>query len=523
MRHHLIRGLVTVPLFALVVIGCVSAPDDDPGGGSNVQSSDQPGSGGQGDEPMTLRVSVVSQPDSLNPVRGSTVDGDVWGAMFDSLADVDENNQLTDDGLLVDWEQIDELTWDFTVRTDVTFHNGEAFDAEAAAFTVNENRSDDLSTVKSRLATIVEARAIDDDTMRITTSEPNNIIPAIMARMWALPPEYYSEVGPEEFARSPVGTGPFEFESITDGQSITATRFEDYWRGAPQVDGVEWTYARDASARLTSLRTGAVDLVSQVPDQLIEQVETDPELKVVAGSPRGQVVMFIIDDAPPLDDPTLREAAARAVDVEAILETIFAGERAEAEPGLLSPFLEQPSEEFAVDHSPERARQLVQSVGETPTITLNYTRGSVPNDDTVGQAIAAMLEDVGFTVEQNPLDRVAEFDLVTSENAEGIFLRRVAYTYPHADNWTGVFILPSGITNTCHADGAEELASQGRSAPSVEERDEAYRQLERLVVDETFCFRSLYTLLEGWAASSRVNGFVPPAGGTPDYFPTTLG
>lgn len=335
------------------------------------------------------------------------------------------------------------------MRTGVTFHNGEAFDAEAAAFTVNENRTDDMSTMQSRLSTVEKVSAVDDDTMRVTTSAPHNAIPAMMARMWALPPKYYEEVGPEEFSRSPVGTGPFKFENMTDGRSITAARFDKYWRGTPQVEGIEWSYARDASARLSLLRTGAVDVVSQVPDQLIEQVESNQDLKMVTSSPRGQVVMFVIDDVPPLDDPTLREAAARAVNVESILETIFGNENAEAEPGLLSPFLEQPNEEFGLQYSPGRARQLVSSAGGSPTITLNYTRGSVPNDDVVGQAIAGMLEDVGFTVEQNPMDRVAEFDLVTSDNAEGIFLRRIAYTYPHADNWIGTFVLPSGITKTC--------------------------------------------------------------------------
>lgn len=96
MRHRIIRGLVTVPLLALAVASCVAGPDEPSGDGS--------GQGGQGG---MLRVAVVSQPDSLNPVRGSTIDGDVWGAMFDPLAVVDEENRLTEEGLLVGWEQVD--------------------------------------------------------------------------------------------------------------------------------------------------------------------------------------------------------------------------------------------------------------------------------------------------------------------------------------------------------------------------------------------------------------------------------
>ncbi len=182
----------------------------------------------------TLRVVLQAEPTSLNPRSVRCSDSRAWGSIFDSLVGFDRQTlQPNEDGLLTGWEQTGPTEWTFDVREDVTFQNGETFDADAAAFTIKELRDNQASILRGYYSIVEDAQAVDGK-LRITTVEPYLAMPTLLTNAYALPPEYYAEVTAEGFAKKPVGTGPYELKSYTSGSEITVAKYDDYWRGEPK-------------------------------------------------------------------------------------------------------------------------------------------------------------------------------------------------------------------------------------------------------------------------------------------------
>ncbi len=107
----------------------------------------------------TLRVVVQAEPTSLSPTYSFFGDARVWGGIFDTLVGYDRQTlAVNDEGLLPTWEQTGPTEWLFDVREGVTFHDGETFDAAAAAFTINELRDDPASILRTYYDVIARPR-----------------------------------------------------------------------------------------------------------------------------------------------------------------------------------------------------------------------------------------------------------------------------------------------------------------------------------------------------------------------------
>jgi peptide/nickel transport system substrate-binding protein len=220
---------------------------------------------GIGSEPLTLMAATI-----VDWTTNAQLEN-----IYDSLFARDPKTEAIIPWLATGYKVVDDKTWEFTLRRDVRFHNGERFTAEAVKVTFDylldpKNKTHYLP----RFNRIKSTEIVNESTVRIHTSEP---FPALLSAVSVpgpniLAPTYVQKVGIEYASAHPVGTGPYKFKEWVRGERLVLTRNPTYWAGAPKIDTVVFRVIPEFSARLAALLSGEIDLMKDVPPQAVDTV-----------------------------------------------------------------------------------------------------------------------------------------------------------------------------------------------------------------------------------------------------------
>ena len=268
-------------------------------------------------DPGSVTIAVTTEPSTLDPQavndRSSRV---VTANLFESLLGRDAATVLVPVLATGLPEAVDDDTWRFSVREGVTFHDGQALNAQAVADSLNRMLDPDYSTQRdSYIRNIVSAEVVDEYTVDIHTDGINAVLPLQIAQLPVIAPGTGETVG-----ENPVGTGPYMFESWDRGQQITAVRNADYWGEAPSIDAFTVRVIPDKQTSLAALQAGEVDLVLDI---LPEQVGLVPQPLSVPATEYSYMTINAI--RPELSPPEVRIAMNLAVDKQLIAETLYEG------------------------------------------------------------------------------------------------------------------------------------------------------------------------------------------------------
>ncbi len=346
-------------------------------------------------DPGRVTIAVTTEPSTLDPQavndRSTRV---VTANLFESLLGRDASTALVP-VLATGYEVLDDDTWRFTVREGVTFHDGQALNAQAVADSLNRMLDPDYSTQRdSYVRGITVAEVVDEFTVDIHTDGINATIPLQVAQLPVIAPGTGDTVG-----ENPVGTGPYVFESWDRGQQITASRNADYWGQAPTIDAFTVRFIPDKQTSLAALQAGEVDLVLDI---LPEQVPLVPQALSVPATEYSYLALNAL--RPDLAPPEIRVAMNLAVDKELIAETLYEGYARPNDAQHLSPGMLGYNPDIGpFPYDPDQAREIMESFGwnEDNPLPLEiyapigrYLRGVETT-----QAVATMLNDVGFDTE----------------------------------------------------------------------------------------------------------------------------
>ncbi len=346
-------------------------------------------------DPGRVTIAVTTEPSTLDPQavndRSSRV---VTANLFESLLGRDASTALVP-VLATGYEAIDDDTWRFSVREGVTFHDGQALDAQAVADALNRMLDPDYSTQRdSYIRGISVVEAVDAGTVDIHTDGVNATLPLQIAQLPIFAPGTADTVG-----ENPVGTGPYMFESWERGQQITAVRNADYWGDAPSIDAFTVRFIPDKQTSLAALQAGEVDLVLDI---LPEQVPLVPQALSVPATEYSYIALNAL--RPDLAPPEIRVAMNLAVDKDLIAETLYEGYARPNDAQHLSPgMLGYNADIGPFPYDPDRAREIMAEHGWNEDNRLfleiyapigRYLRGVETT-----QAVATMLNDVGFDTE----------------------------------------------------------------------------------------------------------------------------
>lgn len=337
--------------------------------------------------------------------------------VFDSLMMRDAETMEPVYNLVESHEVIDDTIWEFKLREDVDFHNGEHFDAEAVKFSMERVLNpDQASPQRGNISFIAEVEVVDEYTVRLHTEHPAPLMLERLTFLAMIPPQYAQEVGDDGLAMRPVGTGPYQFVEWRPGERTIMEAYDNYHRGRAAVDQVTFRIIPEKATQLAELRAGGVDLVRLVPPDLQEDVERRGNARTdLAGILRTWFV-GMNTSRPPFDDIRVRQAVAHAIDMEGIVEGIFLDE-AFPVPALVHPnqFGHNPDLTWN-EYNPERAQELLTEAGaENTAITFYYYQPGAGHQ--VADTIVANLNAVGF----NASSRFMDVSSYVQENRAGNF------------------------------------------------------------------------------------------------------
>jgi peptide/nickel transport system substrate-binding protein len=315
------------------------------------------------------------------------------------------------------------LTYDFTLRQGVTFHNGDPLTAEDVKFSFERYRGSSVTLYKEK---VKEVEIVDSHRVRFHLKEP---WPDFMAFYgtpstsagWIVPKRYLEQVGDDGFKKHPIGAGPYKFVSQKPGIELILEAYEGYWRKVPHIQKLIMRSIPDDSTRLAMLKTGEADIAYAMMGSMAEEVKRDPKLKLAYSY--GQGVFFIFfneqwDPKSPWHDLRVRQALNYAIDRQALSEQQTLGvspPTANIVPRAFEFAL--PLEAYPYD--PQKAKQLLKEAG--------YANGFDAGDITAGppyyalaEGVATYLQAVGIRVKVRPMERAAHLTALREKRLAGL-------------------------------------------------------------------------------------------------------
>ncbi|HLS92806.1 MAG TPA: ABC transporter substrate-binding protein [Microbacterium sp.] len=352
---------------------------------------------GEPDPNATLRVGLVLEPTNLDIRRtaGAALEQALIDNVYQGLVTRGDGSEIAP-ALAADWEvSTDGLTYTFTLQEGVTFHDGSEFTADDVVASLDETRGDESTTGYADLQVIDAVTAPDDHTVEITLTEPNQNFLFTLTGPAGLVFDSEDDTNLQTDAN---GTGPFALESWTQGDSITLTRNDDYWGDPAGVAEVVLTYIPEATALVNAGLDGSLDVVTAVESDLAPQLEDMFEL--TEGETTDKFILAFNQNAEPLDDVRVREALRLAIDHDAILEAVGAGETQFGPIPVLDPGYEDLSD--TIEFDPERARELLADAG-AEDLELELTIPSAYSTK-VSTLLVSMFDDIGVTLTVEPVE-----------------------------------------------------------------------------------------------------------------------
>jgi peptide/nickel transport system substrate-binding protein len=368
-----------------------------------------------------LRIGVGAEATTLDPhYYNLNPNMEIDDHIYDYLVSFDAKGNLIP-GLATSWKAIDDTTWEFKLRRNVKFHNGEPFTAADVLFTINRARKPTNSpdSYSRHFVRIPEVTAPDDFTVRVKTDGPFPNLVRELAQIAIISKSVGENVTLEDFnsGKAAIGTGPYKFEKMVPGDNVTLVRNDDYWGGKPQWDHVIFKLIVSGPARTAALRAGDVDLINYVPSADIEGFKKDPKFAVWQGVGNRVLYLtpdvnrdkspFITDadgkpmDKNPMKDLRVRRAMSLAINRKAIVDRVMDGVGQVANQFLPAGFFGHDPRIKTDPFDPERARKLLAEAGYPKGfgVTLHATNDRYLNDAKIAATVAQMLTRIGVKTE----------------------------------------------------------------------------------------------------------------------------
>jgi peptide/nickel transport system substrate-binding protein len=355
-RRQVLRGALSgaVVLGAGGVLGACGGDDDGGGGGGGGTPAE---SGGKLKTGGALRVGATGggAKDSIDAHR-PTVDTDImrcWN-LYESLAvrtpDFSELQMLVAESIEAEKSP---KTWTVRLKEGVTFHNGKPVTADDVIFSLRRILDPKDPKVGAASIGYVEEKKLkkmDERTVRITLEFANAGFPDDVG-------QYFNAIVPTDYdVKNPVGTGPFKYKSFTAGQQSEFTKYADYWEeGKPYVDSLTIIDFPDDTARTNALLGGQVDVIDNLPAAQLQNVKSNPNLRVLSSKTGAWQPFTMRVDQAPFDDVRVRQAFRLIVDREQMVQQVLSGQ------GRIANDLYAPYDPAYADDLPQRQQDLEQA------------------------------------------------------------------------------------------------------------------------------------------------------------------
>ncbi|XVH33333.1 ABC transporter substrate-binding protein (plasmid) [Haloferacaceae archaeon DSL9] len=436
--------------------------------------------GSSGDAP--IRISLSSEPTEGDwESYGGVVP--YYTPFHETLTAAASDLRSVEPKIAREWETLDETTWRFTLRDDVTFHDGSALTASLAA---------------DALAAILKARpigftrltpdsftAVDEYELEIETTQPEPATPGNLAH------PLMSLQHPD--AEEPVGTGPYVAEDVTFGEPVGAAEFGEYW-GRSSETPLVFEGVTDPQTRSLRLESGETDVAIDLPRGSYEELAANDDIELrTETEPRTGMVM-VNRYRETTSDRDLRKALQYAIDQRELVEEVLGGI---GEPAR-SPFSKvipwSAHDELPAYSDMGQAREHLEAsnyYGEELRFIIDGNRSE---QQLIAQEMQRRYDELGIDVAIEQVESAAFFSEYTEGSADLAFVELgsingaadylvfVMYHSEGGDNVDKYESEGTGVVNP--GEEVDELIERGDTAFDEGVKHEAYREVQRRVMDD---------------------------------------
>jgi len=269
---------------------------------------------------------------TLDPAHGAftTYPGGYEAALclYDRILDFDADMQIKPE-LAESFAMADDLmSATIKLRSGLKFHDGTPVDAAAIKANIERMIDKERNPTNRPLWDPIEsAEATDDLTVVLKLKQPFSQLPNSLAHGSGaiVSPAAMEKFGDDKIATNPVGAGPYRLASFSPGQELVLEAFEDYWGEKPKAGKIVFKAITEAATRISALKTGAVNVIDQVPPALVSQLKGDANIEVISKPGLRPIGCIINMSREPLKDPKVRKALNLAIPVKTIAEKVFFG------------------------------------------------------------------------------------------------------------------------------------------------------------------------------------------------------
>jgi peptide/nickel transport system substrate-binding protein len=404
---------------------------------------------------QTLRIGLAEDPDILDPTMARTFVGRiVFAGLCDKLLDLNEKLTIVPQlATAYEWSA-DNKALTLRLRSGVTFHDGEKFDAAAVKYNLERHKNLPGSNRRGELAVVSSVEVVDSMTVRIHLSAPFAPLLAVLTdRAGMMVSPKAAEAAGDKFGAKPVCSGPFQFGERIAQDRIVLERYPNYWnKGQINFERIVYLPIVDSTVRLANLRSGQLDFVERLAPNDVPNLKGDTRYRIARIVEIGYQGITIntgksdFAQKNPLGrDARVREAFELSLDRNAIVQVAMEGE---AQPG--NQWV-APSNRYYGKSAPipkrnvERARQLLKEAGVTnPSFTLMTPTTS--DAQRTAQVVQAMAKEAGFDIKIQSTEFATSLNLADKGQFDAYVLAWSGRADPDGNLQT--FIACKGPLNT---------------------------------------------------------------------------
>ncbi len=442
----------------------------------------------------------------------------VYVQIFEGLTISSKDGRTVEPWLAKSWTQsADKLTWTFKLRSGVKFSDGTPMTSADVKFSLDE-----ASSTKGGWEFINVAIA------SITTPDPLTVVIKTKYQ-WAplladlacpsngIIPNKYGGRAKKTFYTSPIGTGPFVWDTWNKGSKLTLKKNTKYWRqGLPYLNSVSWQVVPDDNTRNVMIQGSTAQINENPPFSTIDQLKGVSGAAVTLFPSTRTDYILMNQKRAPYDDVHVRRAISYAIDREALVKTVLFGNGTAANSLLMPtvPFYDKATPGQSYDMTKAKAELAMSKVPKGFSTTYLASSGNSV-DSEIAQILQASLKELGITMAISNSDPSAVHDL---QNALNYDISHSYWTMDIADpdELVQFAVLPSGgghsFETSYNSAQAKALATQAEKTFDTTKRQALYTKLQTLLAEDAFLPPLFYQPFPYATRTSVQNFFVKPTG-----------
>ena len=439
----------------------------------------------------TLRIGLAEDPDMLDPSLGRTYVGRiVFSAFCDKLFDIDEKLNIVPQLALSHETSADGKAVTIKLRPGVKFHDGEAFDAEAAKFSLDRHLTMPTSFRKPELAALDHVEVVDPLTIKLVLKTPfSPLISQLTDRAGMMvSPKAVKEQG-DKFGLHPVCAGPYKFVERVQQDRIVFEKFADYWnKDNVFIDRIVYLPIVDATVRLANVKSGGLDLIERVLATDIKDVRADSRLALSSALELGYFGLTLNTNNDKtkgaLTNVKVRQALDLSIDRDAINQAVFNGEFT---PGnqWISPEHPYYQKAFPVrSRDIAKAKALLKEAGLTLPVSVDMMVPKGAENEAVAQVLQSMAAEAGIDLKIRLIEFATSFKQAQAGEFQAFLIGWSGRIDPDGNSYvflhSGAPQNDGGYTNP----EADKLMEDARLTSDVGQRKAIYEKLTKIILND---------------------------------------